>query len=160
VDQGEPDVNEFVSLAVQILVALIVSGTAFKLLTIRQERRKIGGEATAQEANAASVLTGASLQMVENAQRDAKDAKREAKACKDSNENLWDALNRARWKIHYLEEREASLEAALRAAGIEVPVREEHDHPIPSYPPPDDGIETKEAPGGDSQGASSGPMSG
>lgn len=138
--------GDWQSAVLQLFLALIASGVMVKLLTLRQDRRKIAGEASSQEANAASVLTGASLKMVESAQRDAINARKEASACrvdnetlKARNEELWIELNRTRWKVHNLEVREAVLEAALRDAGIIVPSRPPHAEETHDFPPPDDG---------------------
>lgn len=116
------------SAIVQVVLALIASGVAVKLLTLRQERRKIAGDASAQEANAASTLSGAALQMVESAQKSAReadqrahDANATAEEARSENNKLWKELNQARWDIHRLQMREKVLEHALNLAGIEVP---------------------------------------
>lgn len=112
----------------QLLIAVVASGVMVKLLTLRQDRRKIAGEASSQEANAASVLTGASLQMVEAAQRDAAAARKEAGEIKEENQRLWAELNRTRRRVSNLEERETILENALRDRGHRVPVLPEVDY--------------------------------
>lgn len=123
--------------ALQLLLALVASGVMLKLLTIRQDRRKIVGDATVQEANAASTLSGAALQMVERAEKTARDASSEAKDCRSQNERLWTELNKARWRIHFLEVRESVLESALRMAGIDVPsAPEQLKDDIPAHDPP------------------------
>lgn len=132
------------SAVVQVVIALVASGLAVKLLTIRQDRRKIAGEATAQEANAASTLSGAALQMVEAAQKSAREAdvrataaNENAEECRTENNKLWAELNKARWEIHWLNLRERVLEAALRQAGIVVPPAPERLGEIPTDPPPE-----------------------
>ncbi len=132
------------SAVVQIAIALIASGLAVKLLTIRQDRRKIAGEATAQEANAASTLSGAALQMVEAAQKSARDADNRANNANDNadearreNERLWKELNKARWEIHWLKTQEEVLKAALRAANINVPDAPRPIGGFPDFPPPE-----------------------
>lgn len=132
------------SAIVQVLIALIASGVAVKLLTIRQERRKIAGDASTQEANAASTLSGAALQMVESAQKSAReadqrahDAHQTAEDARAENNRLWTELNKARWRIHWLQVRERVLEAALVQAGIEMPPAPEIEPNIPAGPPPD-----------------------
>lgn len=128
--------------ALQLAMALVASGVMVKLLTLRQDRRKIAGEASTQEANAASLLTGASLQMVEAAQKDslqarkdAKDAHDETDKVKEANERLWVELNKTRWQVYNLRVREAVLEEALRRANIIIPpAPQEATHP---WPPPD-----------------------
>lgn len=122
------------SALIQVAIALIASGLAVKLLTVRQDRRKIAGEASTQEANAASTLSGAALQMVEAAQSTAREAESRAKVagenaaeCRTENNRLWTELNKARWEI-------SILEAAMRAAGIVPPARIGE---TPTDPPPD-----------------------
>lgn len=132
------------SAAVQIVLALIASGVAVKLLTIRQDRRKIAGEASTQEANAASTLSGAALQMVEAAQKSARDAEGRASAaqtssdeCRKENERLWKELNKARWEIHWLKSQEQVMEAAMRQAGINLPSAPRPENGFPDFPPPE-----------------------
>lgn len=132
------------SALVQVAIALIASGVAVKLLTLRQDRRKIAGDASAQEANAASTLSGAALQMVEAAQKTARDAEQRATAAearveevRNENARMWTELNKARWEIHWSQTREAVLEAALAQAGITVPPAPERIGDFPPYPPPD-----------------------
>lgn len=132
------------SAIVQVAVALIASGLAVKLLTIRQDRRKIAGEASTQEANAASTLSGAALQMVESAQKSARDADGRALAagenadqCRKENERLWRELNKARWEIHWLKSQEEVLIAALRRASIVVPDAPRPENGFPDFPPPE-----------------------
>lgn len=133
-----------VSAAVQVLVALIASGLAVRLLTIRQDRRKIAGEASTNEANAASTLSGAALQMVEVAQRSAREAEMRSSQANDKadstrreNERLWRELNKARWEIYWLRAQEEALEAALRRADIKIPPPPTPENGFPDYPPPD-----------------------
>lgn len=128
----------------QLAIALIASGVAVKLLTLRQDRRRIAGEASTQEANAASTLSGAALQMVEAAQRAARDAEGRAETAnktaveaRTENDKLWVELNKARWDIHWLNVREKVLEAALMGANIHVPPAPERIGEVPPGPPPD-----------------------
>lgn len=125
--------------AAQLVLALIGSGVLIKVLTLRQDRRKIAGDASAQEANAASVLSGAALQMVNAAQATATAADKRASEATAENGRLWGALNNARWDIAYLEARERVLEAALRAAHFPIPARQERVGPYPTEPPPETG---------------------
>lgn len=132
------------SALVQVTLALIASGVAVKLLTIRQDRRKIAGDASAQEANAASTLSGAALQMVESAQNSARDADGRAQNAQSNsdearreNERLWKELNKARWEIHWLKAQEAVMAAALRSAGINVPAAPRPENGFPDFPPPE-----------------------
>ena len=131
------------SALVQVAIALIASGVAVKLLTLRQDRRKIAGEASLGEANAASTLSGAALKMVEVAQASAREAEIRAQAAqtdasetRHENERIWRELNKARWEIYWLRVQEETLEAALRRAHINVPPAPKPEG-IPDYPPPD-----------------------
>ena len=147
----------FLGAMLQLALALVASGIMVKLLTLRQDRRKIAGEASSQEANAASVLTGASLQIVEATQRDALQARREATEAREEAaryrkeseakderhrqevEALERNLNRARWRIYNLEVKEKVLEAALRRAQIPMlPSAEIAEEMHDDFPPPDD----------------------
>jgi hypothetical protein len=130
---------------VQILVAVAASGVLYKIFFIRQDRRKIAGDASASEANAASTLSGAALLMVQAAQKTAKDAEDRANTANQTAETakleankLWAELNKARWQIHWLQVRESTLENALRDANIPVPTTPSPDE-FPAYPPPNSG---------------------
>lgn len=129
---------------IQVVLALIASGVAVKLLTLRQDRRKIEGEASTNEANAASTLSGAALQMVQAAQNSASaaevravNAQTAAAAARSEADDLWKELNKARWKIYLMEMREDVLEGILGRAGIELPPRPAPPE-FPMFPPPDD----------------------
>ena len=138
--------KELLSALVQLLISLGGAGLVVQLLMLRQNRRKIAGEASTSEANAASTLSGAALQMVENAQVSAREADtradkayEEAQVQRAENERLWTELNKARWKIHHLEMREAILEGALKQANIDVPpppTYQEHE----TYQPPTENL--------------------
>lgn len=129
--------NGLLSAVIQLVLAIIASGFLIKVMTVRQDRRKIAGDASASEANAASVLTGASLQMVEVAQRDAHESKRDAHEAREEVEKVWKELNRARWRIHHLEAREAVLESIIRQAGVVVPPRPAYMDEVHTFPPPE-----------------------
>lgn len=136
--------NNFLTAGVNVAVALVASGLLVKLLTLRQDRRKIAGDASSAEANAASTLSGAALQMVEAAQKSAREAETRAAAAntnadegRKENERLWKELNKARWEIHWLRAQEEVLEAALRRAGIAVPPAPRPAEGFPDFPPPE-----------------------
>lgn len=127
---------------VQIIVAVAASGVLYKIFFIRQDRRKIAGDASASEANAASTLSGAALLMVQAAQKTAKDAEDRANTANSTAEGakmesnkLWAELNKARWQIHWLQVRENALENALRDANIPLPTTPSPEE-FPAYPPP------------------------
>lgn len=133
--------KDLVSLVVQLLISLGGTGLLIQLLLLRPNRRKIAGEASTNEANAASTLSGAALQFVENAQQQGREADARAKEAYDEleksrhdNESLWAELNRTRWRVHHLEMREAILEGALRQAKIPVPPAP--DYQDSTYPAP------------------------
>lgn len=127
------------SVLIQLVLGVIASTFAVKLLTLRQDRRKIAGDASAQEANAASILSGTALQMVEAAQRSAHEAEQKAdaaekrleevrldsdakiRAAQEEASRMWHELQRAGWEIHWLQIRERLLEMALRSADIDIP---------------------------------------
>lgn len=137
--------KELMTGAIQLLISLGGAGLVVQLLLLRQNRRKIAGEASSTEANAASTLSGAALTMVENAQADAREAKADAKQAREENERLWAELERARWRVHHLEMREAVLANALQQAGIDVP-------PAPPYDPTQGGMVTQPPPAPESTG--------
>ena len=72
-----------------IAVAAVTSGLVLGLLRIGPDRRKIGSEANLSDANAASLLTGSALEMVESAQREATAARSEAHAARQSADRAW-----------------------------------------------------------------------
>jgi hypothetical protein len=122
------------SAVVQLVIALIASGLMVKLLTVRQDRRKIAGDASTAEANAASTLSGAAMAMVEAAQTSARDAERKAATARAENDRLWVALNRTQWRVYHLEEREHELEILARDHGVAVPPRKIYE--LEDVPPP------------------------
>lgn len=127
----------FSGAVLQLLIALIASGVMVKLLTLRQDRRKIAGEATTHEANAAATLTGASLQMLQAAQQQAQGAQADERDTRAENERLWAELNRTRWRVYSLQVREAVLEMALKRANIIIPPLEYQAESHTEFPPPD-----------------------
>jgi hypothetical protein len=133
-----------VSAIVQLLVSLGGAGLLVQLLLLRQNRRKIAGEASTNEANAASTLSGAAMKMVENAQAKELEAEQRADRIQVEYEARREADGRElevrAWRIHHLEMRQAILENALRQGGVEVPPEPEYE--IPSHlkaPPPQGG---------------------
>jgi len=135
--------KEVVTTLIQLVISLGGAGLVVQLLLLRQNRRKIAGEASTSEANAASTLSGAALTMVENAQQDAREARSHAKEdredaekARDESERLHNQINAHQWRIHHLEMREAILEGALRQAGIPVPPAPVYDDGGGRRPPP------------------------
>lgn len=122
-----------VTALIQLLISLGGAGLLVQLLLLRQNRRKIAGEASTNEANAASTLSGAAMKMVENAQAKEHEAEQRADRIQKEFEDRRDADGRElevrAWRIHHLEMRNAILESALTQAGIDVP-------PEPDYAPP------------------------
>ncbi len=111
----------FLSATVQLLVSAGFAALVVQLLLVRQTRRKIDGEATENEANAASTLSGAALNMVERSQQEASSAKEEAVASREEQNRLWGLLNVERWERNQDRIRIQILESALRQAQIEIP---------------------------------------
>ena len=124
------------SAILSVVLAVISSGVVVKLLTLRQERRKIGGEATLNEANAASALSGQSLAWVNEARERAAAAERAAAESKAENSRLWQEINHVRWDQHYDKMHIRVLEETLRSAGYEVPRPPERLGPYPPDAPP------------------------
>lgn len=121
-----------VSGMIQLVISLGGAGLVVQLLLLRQNRRKIAGQASATEANAASTLSGAALKMVENAQQAQLRAEQErdqATAMLRERTEEYDAeshrkddqLNRMRWRNHHLTMWSAILKGALTAARVPVP---------------------------------------
>lgn len=127
---------------IQLAVSLGGAGLLVQLLLLRANRRKIAGDASSSEANAASTLSGAALKMVENAQKAQVDAETKSlvkdeqiAALRKENEEQWNEINRARWKTHHAEMRTAILEQALAERGVSIPAPPPPtEHPL--YPPP------------------------
>lgn len=129
---------ELTQALIQLLISLGGAGLLVQLLLLRQNRRKIAGDASASEANAASTLSGAAMKMVENAQLKEREAEARADLLanrleeqgRDSEKRRIDdaqELESRAWRIHHLEMRAAVLEAALRKEGVIIP-------PEPTYP--------------------------
>lgn len=134
------------SALIQLGISLGGAGLLVQLLLLRQNRRKIAGEATATEANAASTLSGAALQMVENAQKKEREAEsrvdilteRQAvkdREAEDRRESDARELEARAWRIHHLEMRKAILENALRQVQVEIPPEPAYEMPIRRTPP-------------------------
>lgn len=93
-----------------LAVAAVTSGLVLGLLKLGPDRRKIASDAKLSDANAASLLTGQALAMVENAQQQATAAQRSAA--------------RAWRRVHVLEN-------MMRQLGIPVPPDDEEDEDDP-----------------------------
>lgn len=118
----------FFTALVQLAVSAGFAGLVVQLLLIRQNRRKIEGEASTSEANAASVLSGTALKFVEQAnadtakaRADAASARSDADKARDEQTRYFEALQVSRWETQHLKMRIEVLEAALRSADIHVP---------------------------------------
>lgn len=121
--------RDLVTALIQLAISLGGSALLIKLLTLRQEKRKINSEGQVGEANAASMLSGAALTIVQNADARAESAYAET-------ERLWTALNKLRWKAFFSDERVQLLESKLRDAGLAVPPPGPSETDLPSTPPP------------------------
>lgn len=138
--------KDLLSALIQLLISLGGAGFIVQVLLLRQNRRKIAGEATASEANAASTLSGAAMKMVENAQLKEREAEAraddldkrrredlaeyEARRDRDAQE-----LENRAWRIHRLEMRVAVLANALRQTGVDIPPDPGFDRPNNTPPP-------------------------
>lgn len=143
--------SESVRLLVQTLIAVGTSGLLYLFLTYRQQRRRIDAGATADEATAASTLSGAALLMVQNADARAERAEKAAEtaragtreAVKRAND-LEDRCEELEHRCEDLEDeigkllrRETDLEDAMRTNGVEPPPRRrgyDQRPPVPQLP--------------------------
>jgi hypothetical protein len=112
-----------VSAAIQLALALGGSAVLVQLLTLRQNRRKIAGDASTAEANAASTLSGAALQLVESARQSARDARTEADEARATAHRLHAEMDQMHLIIDALEQRERDLVAAIYVLGGTPPDR-------------------------------------
>lgn len=62
--------NDIFQAAIQLLIAVGAGGVIAQLLTLRQTRRKITGEASTAEANAATQLANAAMSIVDAERKD------------------------------------------------------------------------------------------
>lgn len=141
--------DQLVTIAVQLLITAAGGGILVKLLTLRQDRRRIVGDATKAEANAATTLTGGALELVESVRQDVRDARTELRATKAESETLrgecgqlrqqlFEARRDAdelRLRIRSLESREEDLERILVDAGLPIPPRRRAYDERPGRPP-------------------------
>ena len=138
-----------VSALIQLAISLGGSAVLIKLLTLRQDRAKIAGDASQGEANAAATLSGAALELVQNAEERARVANDRAVAAERSltevrDENrrawneLWQTTTSLQWEVHEAREYVEILQNSLRTGGIAVPQdpsTRKQDPPL--QPPPD-----------------------
>lgn len=115
---------------VQLLVSAGFASLVVQLLLVRQNRRKIEGEASTSEANAASVLSGEALKWVERANNNERAAKREAHNSRQEAERYFAEWNLSRWRESWFQARISVLEAALSQGGIAVPAAPEMVVPL------------------------------
>lgn len=131
---------------IQLAISLGGAGLVVQLLLLRQNRRKIAGQASATEANAASTLSGAALKMVENAQKAQQKAEQERDVAQDKlqarteefeieTRRKDEQMNRMRWRNHHLTMFVAILKAALTAARIGVPEEPQYEEYGDEAPP-------------------------
>lgn len=130
--------NELLTALIQLAISLGGAGLVVQLLMLRQNRRKVAGDASSSEANAASTLSGAAIKMVENAQAKELEASQRANNAEDrlnARQSEFDIrrerdaheLEERAWRIHHLEMRQAVLEHALRQLGVEPPPEPDYD---------------------------------
>lgn len=125
---------------VPVAVAAGIGGLVSFLLTLPQQRRRISATATAEEARAASTLTGSALEMVSAAQADARAAHEEVDQVRQENNTLRREVRDCQMALDDMYRRERDLEAVLRDAGIDVPPRRRmyDTRPVPPREPDPD----------------------
>lgn len=96
------------------VVAVVAAGGLVGLLTLRQQRRKVGADADVGMATAAETLTGAALLMVQQAATRATAAEAHADQAEADAQEAWRVANAAHQRI-------ARLIAWLRTQNIEPP---------------------------------------
>ena len=96
-----------------LVIAGVTSGLVVKLLQLGPDRRKIGADANLANANAAGVLTGEALAMVQEARAGQSDANRRAERAERTARRAWDRVG--------------LLEQVMRAAGLPVPPYEDDE---------------------------------
>ncbi len=62
--------GDIISTAIQVLIAVGGGAVIIQLLTLRQTKRKITGEASTSEANAATQLANAAMSIVDSERKD------------------------------------------------------------------------------------------
>lgn len=137
--------DQIVSSVLSLFVSLGGAAGLVRILTLRQDRRKVAGDASMAEANAGVALSGAAMAMLENEQQqrreaDARAAQAELERQQTRNENsrVWAELTATQWKALHLERREAQLEQFIVENGLVPPAREgEHGTPVDTPPPLD-----------------------
>lgn len=138
--------SQIVSSVLSLFVSLGGAGLLVRILTLRQDRRKVAGDASVAEANAGVALSGAAMAMVENEQQQRREAdaraaqaEQERQQVRNENSRVWTELTATQWKALNLERRVAQLEQFIIDNGMEPPPHE-GEHPIPpNSPPPLDG---------------------
>lgn len=118
-------------LAKAAFLALLGSGGAglvYLVLTLRPQRRKIDAGASSDEANAASTLSGAALEMVREARAESRAARLETAECRGqitAERAISDQLRRDNADMHEslteLRRHVDRLVRLIQAAGIELP---------------------------------------
>lgn len=145
--------DTLVSGLIQLGISLGGAGLVVQLLLLRQNRRKIAGDASSSEANAASTLSGAAIKMVENAQAQQKKAEDERDRLQTRldeanvlNDRQNEESNRMRWRLHHRDMYVAILQAGFRGMGAVPPDEPEYQEfghrapptvegPNPALPP-------------------------
>jgi predicted RNase H-like nuclease (RuvC/YqgF family) len=118
--------------AAQVVYLLLVAagggGFMALILTLRPQRRRINAGASSDEANAASVLSGAALDMVREARSEAEAARRETAevrglltAERESHDQTRRDARALSRKVDDLERHVDRLTRLISAAGIDLP---------------------------------------
>lgn len=104
-----------------VLLGIGGGGGLFLLLTYGPQRRKINAGASSDEASAASVLSGAALDMVREAREEAAGAKAEAVEARKETAAVRRELGAAHDEIQDLKRHVDRLVRLIQAAGIDLP---------------------------------------
>lgn len=101
-------------LVATLVVAVVGTGGTVGILTLRQQRAKLGAEADRGMASAAETLTGAALQMVQSAEARALAAARAADRAESDAQEAQRIANLAQLRL-------ARLIAWIRTQGLDPP---------------------------------------
>lgn len=89
-------------LLVNAVVATVAGGGIVGLVTLRQQRRKLGADADVGIATAAETLTGSALAMVQQAASNARVAENKADQAESDAQEAWRVANLAQLRLSRL----------------------------------------------------------
>lgn len=118
----------FVPALIQLLISGGFAALVVQLLLLRQNRRKIEGEASSSEASAASTLSDAAVGFASDVRQDSVEARKEAMVARSEAEaargrsvELETELRKANWDLYDAQRRERVLVARILSLGGTVP---------------------------------------